>query len=142
MQVLPTLAPLRDPLICLIRAWHREPALYPYSAIFNAWVLAAKRWPTLRINYWRMEPFDKDGFLNALKACGLSENAEWEGALQPGVRVNDTPGECDLRGWYAAGDKSKIAKKLPICWRQLREYEPLLRPFLEAYGFRDLLWWS
>lgn len=142
MQVLPSLSPLRDPLIGMIRAWHREPMLYPHDYIMNNYLHIAQRGNTLGVNFWRMEPFDYDGFFNAVEAVGLPLLEEWLMQLNFNKRINDTPGECDLREDYKNGDIKAIAKKLPIPWRRLTENEPVFRPFLESYGFKDLLWWS
>jgi hypothetical protein len=142
MGVLPTLSPLRDPLIGIIRAWHREKDLYPFDFIMDNYVHIAKRGRTLGVNFWRMDPFDKEGFLNAVIAVGLSIPDEWVNNLTPDVKINDTPGECDLRIDYANGDIEAIAKKLPLPWRRLKENEPVLKPFLKSCGFKDLMWWN
>lgn len=142
MSALPTLSPLRDPLICMIRAWHREPQLYPYGRLMNAWIHMAQREDTLGVKFWRMEPFDHAGFIAAVQGVGIPSTAEWEGSLAPAIRINSTPGECDLRQAYADGDSATIAKRLPQPWRRLRESEPILRPFLERCGFSNLLWWD
>jgi hypothetical protein len=142
MLVVPTLSPLRDPLLCMIRAWHREPPLYPYDWLMDAWINLARKGNTLGIKFWRMEPFDLQGFLNAVKAVGLSCPDAWIAGLTPNEKINDTPGECDLRVDYANRNTLTLEKKLPSPWRRLREVQPILRPFLETYGFRDLLWWD
>lgn len=142
MTIAPTLTPLRDPLLCMVRAWHREPPLYPYDWLIDSWEHVAKRGDTLGIKFWRMEPFDHQGFLDAVKGVGLSCPEDWIAGLDPNTRINTTPGECDLREDYQNRDIAKIAKKLPKPWRRLKEAEPVLRPFLEAYNFKDLMWWS
>lgn len=142
MSVVPTLSTLRDPLICMIRAWHREPPLYPYDWLMDGWMHVAKRGDTLGVKFWRMEPFDNDGFKAAIDRVGLSCPEEWLNGLDTGKRFNTTPGECDLRQAYTDGDVALIGRKLPVPWRRLKEGEPILRPFLEAHGFRDLLWWN
>lgn len=142
MSVLPTLSTLRDPLLCMIRAWHREPPLYPYDWLMDAWEHVAKRGDTLGVKFWRMEPFDRQGFRAALEGVGLSIPGLWWKGLETEVRINYTPGECDLRHDYIHRDAVAIEKKLPKPWRRLREAEPVLRPFLETYGFENLLWWS
>lgn len=142
MLVIPTLSPLRDPLLCMIRAWHREPPLYPYDWLMDAWINLARKGNTLGINFWRMTPFDMQGFLVAIKSVGLSCPDDWIAGLTPNERINFTPGECDLRVDYANRNASALKKKLPSPWRRLREAQPILRPFLEAYGFSDLLWWD
>lgn len=142
MMVTPTLSPLRDPLIGMIRAWHRESMRYPHDNIMDNYIHIAKRGNTLGVNFWRMEPVDKQGFFNAVKAVGFSLPQEWVDSVDFETRVNNTPGECSLREDYNNGDIKAIAKKLPIPWRRLQENEPVLRPFYEKYGFKDLLWWS
>ena len=142
MMVVPSLAPLRDPLICMIRAWHREPKLYPHNFIMDSWIHVAKRGSDLGMNYWCIDPFDLEGFLSAVRNIGLSTPDEWVSELNINKKENDTPGESDLRVYYANRDADAIEKKLPIPWRRLKEEEPVLRPFLEKYGFKDLLWWS
>jgi hypothetical protein len=142
MLVIPSLAPLRDPLLCMVRAWHREPPLYPYSWLLDAWINMAKRDHSLNIRFWRMDPFDMVGFLGAIQLVGLSCPEDWKNALTPEERINFTPGECDLRIDYMNRDAIAIEKKLPEPWRRLREAQPILRPFLENYGFANLLWWD
>lgn len=142
MLVTPTLAPLRDPLICMIRAWHREPPLYPYDFLMDGWIHVAKRADTLGVKYWRMEPFDQEGFLKAVSDIGLSCPPDWVASLTPNVRINNTPGELGLHRNYENGNIAAIEKKLPVPWRRLKENEPVLRPFLEKRGFKNLLWWS
>lgn len=147
MLVTPTLSPLRDPLLCMIRAWHREPPLYPYDWLLDAWIQMAKRDDTLQIKFWRMEPFDSQSFINAIIGVGLSPGYpqsyyDWFNSLTPNDRINDTPGECDLREHYKNGNVLMIEKTLSSPWRRLRESQPILRPFLEKYGFTDLLWWD
>lgn len=142
MLVLPTLSTLRDPLLCMIRAWHREPPLYPYGWLIDAWIYLARRGNTLDIKFWRMEPFDLQGFLNAISSVGLSCHEDWIKNLTPNERINFTPGESSLRTDYVNRDASALEKKLPSPWRRLKEAQPILRPFLETYGFSDLLWWD
>lgn len=142
MTVVPTLSSLRDPLICMIRAWHREPPLYPHDYLMDAWEWVAKRGDTLGVKFWRMEPFDQAGFLAAVEAVGLSCPEDWTAQLTPEVRVNYTPGGCDMRDDYHRRDISALQRKIPKPWRRLRESEPILRPFLEKYGFTNLLWWT
>lgn len=142
MTVVPTLSPLRDPLLCMIRAWHREPPLYPYDWLMDGWIHVAKRNHTLGVNFWRMEPFDMEGFRAVVNAVGLSCPEEWVAGLDPNTRINDTPGECDLRNDYREGAVDVLKRKLPKPWRRLKEAVPVLRPFLEAHGFKDLLWWN
>ncbi len=142
MTVVPTLSSLRDPLLCMIRAWHREPPLYPYDWLMDAWMHIAKRGDTLAVKYWRMEPFDEVAFIETIAAVGLSCPIDWITGLDSETRINDTPGECDLRDDYRNGDIAALKRKLPVPWRRLKEGEPILRPFLESHGFTDLLWWS
>lgn len=142
MEVVPTLSPLRDPLICMIRAWHREPVLYPHDYIMNSWIHIAKRADTLKVKFWRMTPFDSIGFNNAVKSVGLSCEDAWLNSLDPLDLINNTPGECSLRDDYKNGDIAAIEKKLPIPWRRLKDNEPIIRPFLEAHNFKNLLWWD
>jgi hypothetical protein len=47
-----------------------------------------------------------------------------------------------MRTDYINRDIEAIKKKIPIPWRRLKENEPVLRPFYEKYGFRNLLWWD
>lgn len=147
MLVVPTLSPLRDPLVCMIRAWHREPPLYPYDWLLDAWINLANKGETLGVKFWRMEPFDQQGFVNAIVRIGLSAgypqyHYDWLSSLKPTERINNTPGDCDLRIDYANRDAVALEKKLPAPWRRLKELQPVLRPFLEKYGFKDLLWWN
>ncbi len=147
MLVIPTLSPLRDPLLCMIRAWHREPPLYPYDWLLDAWINLASKGETLGVKFWRMEPFDQQGFVNAIVRVGLSPgypqyHYDWLNSLKPAERINNTPGDCDLRVDYANLDTVALEKKLPGPWRRLKESQPVLRPFLEKYGFTNLLWWD
>lgn len=142
MQVVPALAPLRDPLLCMIRAYHRESSLYPHNYLIDGWLFVARREGTMGINYWRMDPFDIGGFLGAVKAVGLSCPDNWIAELDWKKKINDTPGECDLRTYYANGDLRAIKKVIPIPVRHLQDNEVILRPFLEKVGFKDLMWWS
>jgi hypothetical protein len=142
MLVVPTLAPLRDPLLCMIRAWHREPPLYPYGWLLDAWINLAKKGESLQVKFWRMEPFDCDAFEAAIIGVGLDCYVNWFTSLRPELKINFTPGECDLRVDYANRNTVALEKKLPELWRRLKESQPILRPFLERYGFTNLLWWD
>lgn len=142
MTVLPTLSPLRDPLLCMIRAWHREPPLYPYDWLIDAWIHAARRGDTLGVKFWCMEPFHKGGFLQAVQDVGLPTPPRWVEGLEPQIRINSTPGDCDLREAYQNRDIIVLRKRLATPWRRLQEAEPILRPFLEKRGFKNLMWWS
>jgi hypothetical protein len=142
MLVVPTISTLRDPLICMIRAWHREPPLYPYSWLLDAWINLAKRENTLNIRFFQMDPFHQVGFEGAVKLVGLSCPKDWLAQLNPNEKINYTPGECQLRIDYANRDVMAIEKALPEPWRRLRESQPILRPFLESHGFSNLLWWD
>jgi hypothetical protein len=142
MMVVPTLAPLRDPLTCMIRAVHRDPSLYPHDFLIEGWLHVAKRDDTLGVKYWCMEPFDHKAFITAVYAVGLTCPDEWVNTIAFRERVNTTHGQIDLRQFYLQKDYEAIKLRIPEICQRLEENEPILRPFLEKHGFKDLLWWS
>jgi len=47
-----------------------------------------------------------------------------------------------LKSAYAAGEVETIRSLIPEQFEELQRAEPVLRPWLESIGYRNLLWWS
>jgi ATP phosphoribosyltransferase regulatory subunit HisZ len=52
------------------------------------------------------------------------------------------PFNLPLKEMYKAKDLAGLEKLMPREIAKLREEEKNLRPLLEKWGYRDLLWWS
>ncbi len=143
----PTIIPLRDPLAALISYQHRaetsgriETDLFlPREDVVDRWCYLAGDEPSHRIQYLPLdlaEPPTSDRLWEITVALGLSDPAPSAVGL---TRENDS-GDYYLKRAYRRGDMDPLEHHL-IHLDYLRKAEPILRPFLEQRGYRDLMWW-
>jgi len=76
-----------------------------------------------------------------LKHCGLdSDNLLVFETVQSWAPVNCL--EYPEKEYYYNKDMERIEKFLGPLWTQLRNLENEFRPYLERFGYKNLLWWS
>ena len=107
--------PLRDPLASLCTTIHNDQSHGP-----------------IHLESWRL-----------LAECIYPVQALYNPTFIPmtdDLPVVNSKGDYYLKQAYEAQDKAVLGR-LPE-WTELCHMEPLLRPMLEEYGYKDLLWWS
>jgi hypothetical protein len=158
---LPTVIPLRDPLACCLTAWRRlrmaGGGMLPNPLLLR-WRALARTWKECKFNCYLL-PWDygnlKTGQTGVpgtdhnlelhLSACSLhlgirEDNLDFDFFQE--ASVSNSQGVYGAKTRYEAGDAEWIAQRHPALWKLLRESETELRPFLEAAGYRGLMWWS
>ena len=135
----PTLMPLRDPLLSLLTRHNRDSWMYPHTDLLDEWVrLAASELP---ISYFKMDEFSTAEFATALSAVGLSTQQEWLNKIDRNT-LHNTSGSYYLKDAYYARDVKSIEATVPVLWKYLKQAELQLRPFLEERGYKNLMWCS
>src|SRR3990167_8727647 len=137
--LVPTIMPLRDPLLSLLTRHNRESWMYPHTDLLEEWVRLAQCKLPLRL--FQMDNFELSKFALALNSVGLETPDEWLRNVDPTTAVN-TSGEYALKDAYFDGNAKYIQSVVPEMWNRLCKSESVLRGFLEKNGYRDLLWWS
>lgn len=147
----PTVIPLRDPLAALISYQHRAEVskqidtdlFRPREDIVDRWCYLAEAEDLIkscRIRYLALdlaEPPNESRLWETTVALGLSDPAPSVLGLP---RRNDS-GDNYLKQAFQRGDLDPLEFHL-VHLDYLRKAEPILRPFLERRGYRDLMWWS
>jgi len=164
----PTVLPLRDPLLGLLTARNRRAKNsldLDTTFLVHIWAQTARDFMALnevaRPYYFPIDLLSKADvgirlacMKEMMEACWLPVDGvyldnghlllsdmmviarEWGG-------VNVTKGPLDMKKQrYIDGDTEYFKEKIPAEWEELRKAEPLLRPFLERFGYTNLLWWS
>ena len=166
----PTVIPLRDPLLCIISAANRRSrnkGKYDISFLVDVWAQMVRDmtlhneishpyyWPvdllTVSAQTYRIESMKK-----MFKHLGFTWVPDTETEHKMGWFCRDWPltrptlsskqiekgFEYRKKISYADGDITYLERMLPKEMGKLRSHEPLLRPFLENIGYKDLLWWT
>lgn len=151
----PTLIPIRDPLASLISYHHRAeqsgqlhgPMYLPIDHICMRWViLATQELERCQIHFL---PCDIHGGPTSAELWWASQ---WLGLKDREPSRGKFPhqnlsGDYALKEAYRAEDASFIEGVIDDAgqgkpYAFLKNREPQLRPFLEAIGYRNLIWWS
>lgn len=152
----PTIIPLRDPLAALVSYQHRaEHSGRIGTDLFLPREDVVDRWSLLAETEERFQEFEHIRYLawdleQAVRAPATFKARLWEtaqavGLTDPapsreGLGRENSSGDYPLRDAYEAGDLEGLSSVRGLDY--LRDCEPVLRPFLERRGYRDLLWWS
>ena len=124
--------PLRDPLASIITKHAREPETWPYRSHIENWRLCADM---LSRGIGHVVTVDNDpDWVAVSRHVGISES-------NPPEKINVSQ-KTALHQAYDEGDRLFLKRELNEVWFDLQKLEPMLRPHLERYGYRDLLWWS
>jgi hypothetical protein len=149
----PSITTVRDPLAALITRQIRCPDLW-HTYIIDSFVSLAKeikKMPNknlflLPVDLYKTKSFEmRYQILNELLShVGLSEDpyAKFWAAGWP---IYNTVGDSSIIGlkeYYNLGEVDKIEAAFPEEYAHLKRKEPILRPFLEKLGYRDLIWWN
>lgn len=147
----PTLIPMRDPLAGCIRKQRQfdqnQRGHDGAGHLFN-WVGLAGIWPELCqaprplvLLAWDAQTVSRE---EALKRATERLNLDQEitKTFIQDNPVQNTMGNYPYKKAYLERDSDYFKSKLPDLWTKLKEAEPVLRPFLESHGYRNLIWWS
>lgn len=151
---LPSIVPLRDPLASLLTGYnrlsHAGSGLTPQEHI-DQWLTMAEgcrllakqnREPTfIAWDVLDCENGRRALLSSAAKRLGCPDDAlDAEFAAQ--WSVSNSSGSYPAKVAYEQEDAEWIRRRMPGIWMLLKEAQPDLRPFLEAQGYRDLMWWN
>src|SRR3990167_7085295 len=136
--LVPTIMPLRDPLLSLLTRHNRDSWMYPHTDLLDEWIRLAGC--GLPIEYFKMDLYAESEFLQALHNVGLAVPRDWVQFIDR-TTVDNTSGNYVLKEAYYDGNKRYIQSAVPDMWSRLTAAESYLRPFLERHGYSNLLWW-
>jgi hypothetical protein len=144
------IVPLRDPLAGLVTRQNRHPD-QTHTHIVNAWLRLVEVVDELEPEYVPLDllikPEDRrDAMIRVVEkaklGCGAWHTQALTWASQWPQNKHNSKGNYPLKEAYRAGDIEALEGVLGHELTQLRLAEPVLRPFLEKQGYKDLLWWS
>jgi len=139
-QALPTLIPMRDPLLSIITRHSRHPEQAPHTYLVDSW----RNLPS-HSSCPFFVPVDlgpQPGNLRlALAHCGVKPWPGFQAYADAWKPLNKVPGAPDARAAYARRDRSWFMEHFPEEWAALRACRRELRPLFEQEGYEDLLWW-
>ena len=140
--------PLRDPLRAVITRQARHPGL-DHTHMVSGYLYLAELW-----NRWAniiFIPIDTDIPLMERKILLIDAlslyNLETESYVKeytfnwkaPDYNISSPT---RLKVDYQVGNVEEMQKAIPKEWKALKDNEEVLRPFLEAMGYKDLMWFS
>ncbi len=158
----PTIIPLRDPLAAVLSYHHRAiqsgqigtDLFRPLEDVVDRWCLLAETeerfddFPNIRYLAWDLPDLEsrrpeREGA--RMRSIGLWAMAQAVGLTDPAPSKAGLPREnaslgYPLRDMYEAGEFEELRTIAAVGY--LKDCEPILRPFLERRGYRDLLWWT
>lgn len=139
----PTVVPVRDPLASVISREVRNTHERPHETQFAAW----QEFPKMMAWKPAMVCIDRPSLRFLLEMAAQVVNPQYPIAVAERWRENwpryNESAPHPLKEAYAAGDRRAVERGLgPQVWRMLRGLEDELRPVLESFGYRALLWWS
>jgi len=168
MCACPTILPVRDPLLSLITAVNRRTRSavnYDISYLVRVWCQTVRDFTlnneVARPFYFPVDllaagsqAFRVESLTAMIGYVGLRSNPDV--AYSVGRFCKDWPMvrqtlsaqqleegfEYESKQKYLEGDVDYFRKEMNVEWARLRKTEPLLRPWLEHLGYRDLIWWS
>lgn len=142
--------PLRDPLLSLLTRQNRHPD-QSHIHIVASWLrlvdIVDECDPCyISLDLLNTEEKRKDALEKVVFACGGGYGA-WFDVVNNWARnwpkyKHNSKGIYALKEEYLHGDMTNIEQELKQELVHLRHAEPILRPFLEKQGYRDLLWWN
>ena len=149
--LLPTIVPVRDPLLSLITGYRRsedEKVEFDFDARVKDLALMADRsWAPGDKFFFIPVDLDvgkdvrKSTLASALKFMGLSYWPYVDAVAEAWTPVN-SKGQYEMKQWYLDGDMKRLADRIPEAVVALQRIEGVVRPFLEGLGYANLLWWS
>lgn len=144
----PTIIPLRDPLLSLITAKKRREDAHHVWIVENWLMLRVFIWPYGDAAYYPVDleskkPYNerRQNLHKIIEYCGLPADNyvdEYAHRFQPA----NSRGEYELKTMYKDGDFAQLRLHLKKEIEHLQANEDVLRPMLEEIGYKDLLWWS
>lgn len=141
-----TVVPIRDPLASLIKARERTSYKYYAPARINAFLNAVSLEKHRKIHYIPVDLLGNMSYEIKLEALKVISGGWVKEDLQKTWAsdwpVVHTAGNYRLKQMYNDGDFNAISKVLPSDWlKSLIEARPILKPFLQQLGYKDLMWW-
>jgi hypothetical protein len=145
-----TIVPLRDPLLSVMTRNHRHPEIVRNDLI-DVWESSARVLSPIErdlpIYYAAVDLADSEAARRDLLS-GVCRHAEL--ACEPHARqwaarwpldINST-GHYPMKDAYRQRDVKFLKRALGREWFKLKEIEQTVRPWLEAKGYKDLMWWD
>jgi hypothetical protein len=137
---LPTLSPMRDPLLSIITRHARHPEQAPHTYLATSWRYVPESAFYVPVDL----PFTVDERIgmvrSALAHCGVKP---WPGVdkyARNWKPVNAVPGAVEARAAYDRRDVGFFEKHFPQEMAALRSARNV-RELFEEQGYEDLLWW-
>lgn len=144
----PTVIPMRDPLLSVVTRKHRQPDM-DHLWLIECWlVLATFIWPYSDAVYYPVDleaaktPEERyEGMKKMSRALHLQPDGYVKPFAEKFAPVN-TRESYDLKKMYDERDFEQLSLHLKLEIQHLRHAEPYLRPMLEMLGYKDLMWWT
>lgn len=142
------LVPLRDPLRSVITREARVPGRDHSYIVSGFEELIQWQRQIHRMVYWVPIdlPFETQGrkalLDGVLRHCGLPGQLYVDRIARDWEPENVSAGAPEIKEAYQNRDAEFLAARFPVEWDLLKQKEETIRPFLERFGYQDLLWWS
>lgn len=144
----PTVIPVRDPLLSIVTRKKRRPEAHHVWMVENWLILRTFIWPYETAAYYPVDlenqkPYAerRKSLLQIAEHCGLEPENYMDEYAQKFAPAN-TRGEYELKTMYKEGDFEQLKLHLKPEIQQLQANEGVLRPMLEEIGYENLMWWS
>lgn len=140
---IPTIVTLRDPLHSVLTNRHRKPWIDSQRVMAN-WLTLTIALETINdrvlvvpIDLWDSKKTVKEvlGYLN-LKRSNDTDR------IEHGWPLVNSAYDYEEKRLYDRRDVKTLKQRLGQTWDTLCSCESRLRPTLERYGYRDLMWWA
>lgn len=142
-----TVIPVRDPLFALLTRQARHPDLR-HDYIVNGFIALAGFYQSvfvLPVDLYKAKAIeDRKTILENLLVYLQIPVEEYINKWSYDWPVYNYAGdpENELMELYHTGQREKIQNIIPEEYGHLKSNEPILRPFLEGIGYKNLLWWD
>ncbi len=137
---LPTLIPMRDPLLSIITRHTRHPEQAPHTYLATSWRYIPENayFVPVDLNFPEEE---RVGVLRAALAhCGVKPWMSVDEYAKAWKPVNSVFKPNEARAAYSRRDAGWFEKNFPEEWAALRS-SSAVRELFEEQGYEDLLWW-
>lgn len=142
----PTIVTLRDPLLTLMTRQKRLSSHHPHRDLIAQWTNFVESMELfeefIKPIYLSVDLLSEcaDKFLKDCEAQGLVPTDATLLMLQEGLPRNSA-GESVYDEAYRSGDWKAFTDGMTAETYLLEDNKYLLKPFLKAHGYKDLLWW-
>ena len=139
--MLPTVIPMRDPLLSIITRHARHPEQAPHTYLVDSWYGIPECNPFYVPVDLPFSELERVVILSsALAHCRIAPWPEVKDYARAWKPVNAFPGALVARAAYNRRDKGWFEEHFPEEWAALRSAHDVKRLFSDQ-GYEDLLWW-